>query len=107
MELRSNLALVLRLPFLVLLGFSRNRSSKTKSAPIKYYGVVIPSASKPSLNSGLPRLTTEAAGALAMTVAAAQPPQAEEISGKLQQIPAAQWNKEQKPSMRETEGGVT
>lgn len=41
------------------------------------------------------------------SVATAQQLQAEEISGKLQQTPVAQWRKQQKPSMRETEGGAT
>lgn len=34
-------------------------------------------------------------------------PQAEEINGKLQQTPDAQWKEQQESSMRETEGRVT
>lgn len=50
----------------------------------------------------------EGAGHLSSDLVSSHSPatQAEEINGKLQQISDAQRKEQQKPSMRETEGGV-
>lgn len=59
------------------------------------------------LGSGVWLWRGKGAQAMPEPVVLAQQPQAQEISGKLQQTPVAQWEKQQKPSMRETGGGVT
>lgn len=67
--------------------------------------MVTAAAPKPSSPSGLLGLTVEGEGCPSND--SNQQPQAGEISGKLQQTPVAQWEKQQKPSTRETGGGVT